>query len=252
MIVNANRRFGLMIAAHGRRDAGRHSNESIFHLADNVAARIGGVQVGCGFINGVPSIAEAIESLVAANTIVYPLFMAAGYFGRTVLNRLIEAKKRLRQGRSITMLPPLGLEPALADLVVAKAAVAAASHGVSVQHATLVLLAHGSSRDPHSAIAAEQTAKRACAHQLFGNVRVSFLDQPPSLAATVSEIRGPIGIVGLFSGDGLHGGHDAARLMVQLDRADAIYVGNVGLFPGLETLIARTVSGKIAELDHAL
>lgn len=249
MIVDSGRRFGLLIAAHGGRDAGGHSNESIFHLARDVAARIVGVQVGCGFINGVPTIADAIESLAAANTIVYPLFMAAGYFGDIVLNRLIEIEEQARQDHLITILPPLGLDPALADLVVANAASAAASHGVSVQQLTLVLLAHGSSRNPHSAIAAEQTAKNVRAHKLFDDVRVSFLDELPSLETTVSEIRGRIAIVGLFSGDGLHGGADARRLMAQLERNDVIYVGNVGLFSGLEKLIATAVNNEIASAN---
>jgi sirohydrochlorin ferrochelatase len=110
-----------------------------------------------------------------------------------------------------------------------------------------VLLAHGSRRSRNSASAAEQTASKARAHRLFADVRVSFLDEPPSLEKAVSEISGPVAIVGLFSGDGLHGGNDATRLMAQLDRKDAIYVGNVGSFPGLEKLIATAVDSAITD-----
>jgi sirohydrochlorin ferrochelatase len=242
---DAAHQFGVLIAAHGGRDVDRRSNESIVCLAENVAALIGDVQVMAGFVSGVPTIGDAITGLAAQNVIVYPLFMADGYFGRTVLNRLVEEAKRGRQGGSITVLPPLGLDPALADLAVTKAESAATSLGMSPKQVTLVLLAHGSARSRASAIAAERVAINARAHGLFADVRVSFLDEAPSLKMAVAEIEGAIAVAGLFSGDGLHGGNDAKRLMMQLDRNDVIYVGNIGLYSGLEKLIAAAVTNAI-------
>jgi sirohydrochlorin ferrochelatase len=239
-------RFGVLIAAHGGRDAGGHSNEAIFALADNVAALLGDVPVGVGFIGGNPALDTAIELLAAPDTIVYPLFMAEGYFGSTMLNRLLEGAGRMRQG-SLTILPPLGFDPTMADLVVAEAASAVTLQGMPVDQVTLVLLTHGSRRSRNSASAAEQVATRTRAHRLFADVRVSFLDEPPSLEIAVSKISGPVAVVGLFSGEGLHGGHDAMRLMAQLKRKDVIYVGNVGAFPGLEKLIATAVDNAIAD-----
>jgi sirohydrochlorin ferrochelatase len=239
-------RFGALIAAHGGRDVDRRSNKSIFCLAEKVAALIGDLQVEAGFISGVPTIGDAIAALDAQNVIVYPLFMADGYFGQTVLNRLVEEARRGRQGGSITVLPPLGLDPALADFAVTKSASAATSLGTSPKQVTLVLLAHGSACRRASAMAAERTAKNARAHGLFADVRISFLDEAPSLEMAMSEIEGAIAVAGLFSGDGLHGGDDAKRLMAQLNRDDVIYVGNVGLFSGLEKLIAAAINNAIA------
>ena len=180
-------RFGALIAAHGGRDVDRRSNKSIFSLAGKVAALIGDVQVGVGFVSGVPAIGDAIAALAAQNVIVYPLFMADGYFGQTVLNRLVEEAGRGRRGGSVTVLPPLGLDPALADLAVTKAASAATSLGMSPEQVTLVLLAHGSARSRASAMAAERTAINARAHGgLFADVRVSFLDEAPSLEMAMS------------------------------------------------------------------
>ena len=67
----------------------------------------------------------------------------------------------------------------------------------------------------------------------------------PSLEKAVSEISGPVAVVSLFSGEGLHGGHDA--MMTQLRRKDVVYVGNVGSFPGLEKLIVTAVDNAIAD-----
>ena len=244
MTVDAGR-FGVLIAAHGGRDTGGHSNEGIFQLAGNVAALLGDVRVGVGFIGGNPALDAAVELLAVPDIILYPLFMADGYFGSTVLKRLLEGAGRMRQG-SITVLPPLGLDPAIADLVVAEAASAMTLQGMPMDQVTLVLLAHGSRRSRNSASAAEQVAANARAHRLFAGVRVSFLDEPPSLEKTVSEISGPVAVVGLFSGEGLHGGNDTMRLMSQLGRKDAIYVGNVGSLAGIEKLIATAVDTAIA------
>lgn len=241
----ATHQFGVLIAAHGGRHLDRHSNGSVIRLAQNVAARLSGVPVTIGYINGVPTIDAAIAALAAPHVIVYPLFMADGHFGQTVLHRLVETASEMWPGISITVLPPLGLDPALPDVVVGKAASAAATLGAPLQDMTLVLLAHGSTRGRASAAAAEWTAKNAHAHQLFADVRVAFLDEAPSLQAVAAEIKGPLVVVGLFSGDGLHGGGDAVRLMAQLDRQDAIYVGNAGLFSGLEKLISTAVNSAL-------
>ncbi|HET7802706.1 MAG TPA: CbiX/SirB N-terminal domain-containing protein [Pseudolabrys sp.] len=238
--------FGVLIAAHGGRHIDRHSNGSIIRLAENVAARLGGAPVGVGYINGVPAIDAAIAALAVRDIIVYPLFMADGHFGHAVLERLIEEARGSRPEVSVTMLPPLGLDPALADLVVGKAASAAASFSVPLDEVTLVLLAHGSTRGRASAAAAGRTAEHALAHRLFADVRVAFLDEAPSLQTTVSDIKGPAAVAGLFSGDGLHGGGDAARLMAQLEHDDVIYVGNAGLFAGLENLISTAVNTALS------
>ena len=251
MTVGVSNRFGVLIAAHGGRDTGGQSNEAIFALADNVATLLGDVPVGVGFIGGNPALDAAIELLAAPNIIVYPLFMADGYFGSTVLNRVLEGAGRMRQRGSMTILPPLGLDPALADLMAAEAATAVTLQGTPVDRVTLVLLAHGSKHSRSSASAAEQAATQVRAHRLFADVRVSFLDEPPSLEKAVAKIRGPVAVVGLFTGEGLHGGHDVMRLMAQLERKDVIYVGNVGSFPGLEKLIAAAVDNAIAAVPAA-
>ena len=144
------------------------------------------------------------------------------------------------------MLPPLGLDPGLPDLLCDQAVACARDHGFAPENCTFVLLAHGSTRGRASAAAAGRTAEHALAHRLFADVRVAFLDEAPSLQTTVSDIKGPAAVAGLFTGDGLHGGGDAARLMAQLEHDDVIYVGNAGLFAGLENLISTAVNTALS------
>lgn len=245
-------RVAVLIAAHGGRDGGGRSNESIFSLARKVSACTGNVRVGVGFINGVPSIGDAVAALAARDVVIYPFFMAAGHFGKTILNQLVEVARRERQGGSIVMLPPLGADPALADFIVAKAASAVTSLGLSPKKVTLVLLAHGSVRGDASAMAAKSIAKGAGALRAFADLKVSFIDEAPGLETTVSKVEGPVAVAGLFVADGLHGTDDAKRLMARIDRSDVIYVGNVGLYSGLEKLIAAAVINAIAASEPSL
>src|SRR5512144_3198870 len=71
----------ILLAAHGerRQDA---TNEGVFRLAQGLARRGLASEVAAGFINGVPTISDALVNLAARRIIVYPLFVSSGYFTR--------------------------------------------------------------------------------------------------------------------------------------------------------------------------
>ena len=52
-------------------------------------------------------------------------------------------------------------------------------------------------------------------------------------------------VVGLFSGEGVHGAADARRLVAEVDRSDVIYAGVVSALPGIEQLIESAVLGAL-------
>ena len=59
------------------------------------------------------------------------------------------------------------------------------------------------------------------------------------------SIEGPAIVVGMFSGDGLHGARDAPRLIAQLGRPDVVYAGVIGSAPGIADMISRSVRGAL-------
>jgi hypothetical protein len=59
-------------------------------------------------------------------------------------------------------------------------------------------------------------------------------------------VEGPAVVVGLFSGEGLHGARDAPRLVERLHRNDIVFAGIMGSGPGIAELVARAVAARQA------
>jgi sirohydrochlorin cobaltochelatase len=173
--------------------------------------------------------------------LVYPLFLADGYFTRVVLLRLVQQAIHDNAARQVSILPPLGLEPALADLIADEVAAAAHSRALSPSETTVVLLAHGSTNDKASRIAAERLADRVQQRQDFRNTQAALLEEGPSLGEVMAGTRGPTIVVGLFAGQGIHGSDDANRLVTKLGRDDILLIGPIGMFRGIEAIIAEAV-----------
>ncbi|MEZ5785619.1 MAG: CbiX/SirB N-terminal domain-containing protein [Xanthobacteraceae bacterium] len=232
--------FALLLAAHGERRPGA-ANDGALQLAAALAERAAASAVAVGFLKGSPSIAESVQRLSSYDLLVYPLFLSDGYFTRKLLPRQLEEAGAFGRGRATCLLPPLGLDPALADLMLDEAAAAAHHQSWPTFHTNLVLLAHGSSNNPASRLATEQMAEMLAARAVFARVRVAFLEEPPSLQDAVSRLSEPVVVVGLFAGDGLHGGGDAPRLIAEIGRSDVVSAGNIGGFAALPDIIAETI-----------
>ena len=241
-------RTALLLAAHGERQPGA-DNEGVFRLARALTARGLVSEIAVGFVNGVPSISDAIASLAAQRIIVYPLFAASGYFTRDRLVQVLDAVDR--QNCTIQVLPPLGLDPGLPDLVIAFARRAAAARGFAPRSCTLIFLAHGSRRNPASRQATEHLAREVERRAAFREVRFALLEEKPFLGETAASIDGPAVVLGLFSGEGMHGAKDAPRLTAELGRDDIVFAGVIGSAAGIEDLVARSVrEALLGDIRH--
>lgn len=233
----------LLIAAHGERRPGA-GNESVMRIAWAIGARGIISEVAVGFINGVPTIADALGGLAARKVIVYPLFASNGYFTRDRLVQLIEEASGAT--REIEILPPLGLDPGLPELVIDHIDRAASDRGLVTRSLTAVLLAHGSRRDPASREATERIAREITGREACRDVVVAFLEEQPNLEQALRSIMGPAMVVGMFSGDGVHGARDAPQLVAKLARSDVIYSGVIGNAPGIEDVVGSSVLKALA------
>ena len=228
----------ILLAAHGERREGA-TNDGVFQLVQALARRGLASEVAAGFINGVPTIGDALANLAARRIIVYPLFVSSGYFTRDRLVQLLDEANG--ESREIRVLPPAGLDPGLPHLVTAFASKAARDRGVSPRSCSVILLAHGSRRNSASREATEQIARTVERRAAFHQVRVAFLEESPFLDQAAASISGPAVVVGLFSGEGMHGARDAPRLTAELGRDDIAFAGVIGGAPGIEDLVARSV-----------
>jgi sirohydrochlorin ferrochelatase len=234
----------LLLAAHGERRPGA-DNDGVLRIARALAGRALVSEVAVGFINGVPSIADAMASLKARRIIVYPLFASTGYFTRDRLVQLIDAADS--EGRDVRILPPLGLDPGLPHLVAALVKRTAREHGFAARRCSVIFLAHGSRRNPASREATQQIARDVENSAVFHEVRTAFLEERPFLGETAADVRGPAIVVGLFSGEGMHGARDAPRLIAELGRGNIVFAGVIGGASGIDDLVARSVGEALLQ-----
>lgn len=240
----AARDVAVLLAAHGERRPGA-GNENVRRIEHALARKPFAAEVKAGFISGQPTVSEVLDLIAAPNVFVYPLFAANGYFTRDRLAQLVEQADRPH--RAVKILPPLGLDPGLPALLFARAVGQARSYGFG-RAAALLLLGHGSRRFPQSSEAASDLASAVRSHGWFSAVEFALLEQRPFLSETMARLRQPVIVVGLFSGDGLHGAIDAPRVVAELGRDDVAYIGAMGAFPGIEDLVEAAVARALRPL----
>ena len=192
-------------------------------------------EVAAACINGSPGLAGTIDTLLAARIVVVPYLMAAGHsFGTVLPARLASARQRDK----VRLAAPVGTHPAIAELAACRAEELLVRKGWDRKATLLVLVAHGTSRDPASAAAARDHMRTLVATDRFAGVAAGYLDEPPSVAELLRGRAVPRAIgVGLFADAGPHGAGDAAAPFAHDPAVD--YAGPVGPDPRMTAIVRR-------------
>lgn len=233
--------LAVVLASHGDR-GGDAPNAALRAHARAVAELTGLDLVLTGMLKGTPTVEQALAQAAAsgaADIAVYPLFMADGYFVRKVLSERIGAARLVPEPR---LLPPLGLDPALPDVLVQEALKAAAREGLEPAASRLLVVGHGSKLGPASATATRRAAARAALARRFASVSTAFLEEEPFLddaLAVASAV--PTVVAGFFFGAGMHGGEDVPEAIAETG-ASAVYTGAIGNAPAVASLIAAALT----------
>jgi sirohydrochlorin ferrochelatase len=234
-------RIAAVLASHGDRGGGG-ANRALTSCASYVRSLTGFRAVAAGVLKGEPSLEDALHAADAADPceiVVSPLFMADGYFTGQVLPRRVAA---LRLASRVRILPPLGLDPRVADLAHTRALKAAETANFLPSRSRLLLVGHGSKFDTASADATHAAADRIARTETFASVAVAFLEEPPFLETVLAEPQTPTIVCGYFFGEGMHAGEDIPILVGQA-KSPAIYTGPIGHAPELPPLIAAALLG---------
>ncbi len=240
--------IALVLAAHGDR-GGSMRNEGI---ARHVAALAGTnryASVSGGVLNGEPSLEAALRQADASGAkqiIIYPLFMSAGYFVKTVLADRISAAG-LEKPTGI--LQPFGVDQRVPLLMLESALRAAKTAGLDPAQARLLVAGHGSKQGPENADATKRAARILAPHSPFARIETSFLEEPPHIIDALENYSGMSVVAGFFSGDGMHAGGDIPYA-IQQSGAKALYTGPVGLHQRVPELIISSVHNALAEPDE--
>lgn len=238
------RKAAVVLAAHGDR-AGDDPNAGLLRVRDALARSGDFATVSAGVLKGEPTLesalADASQSGASAH-VIYPMFMADGYFVRTVLaDRVAAAGLPIR----FTLTPPLGLEPELPSLMVSQALSAALKAGFKVPATRLLVVGHGSKFGPASAEATREAARKLAETSQFKWVETAFLEEEPSLEQSLKDPRSTV-VSGFFGGDGMHAGEDVPEAL-RRTRANAVYAGSLGAdSAAIAALVRRSLLAALA------
>jgi sirohydrochlorin cobaltochelatase len=194
--------------------------------------------------------ADVANRLEADRALVVPVMMCDG---QTVRREIPKAFAGTDPAR-LTFCPPVGTHPGLAALIAERASEAAQRIGVLPDNAALLLIAHGSRRNPGSEQATQLQARRLSEMRIFRAVTAAYLEQPPWIAAALDSLKPPVIAVGLFAAAGRHATVDVEEALAATGRTDVAYLGPIGTDPGIAALVAslvRACTGPVPPLGGA-
>jgi len=199
-------------------------------------------EVAIGFLRCGPSVEEAASHIRSARIRLYPLFMSDGYYVREAIPRRLGIQNNTDSfGHRVSFEEPLGLNPRLPDVLLTATVNAALARGVRPNAAHLLVVAHGSSKSPHSAEVARRITTYIASGKAFASVEVGFLEEEPYFAARLAEMPRPLFVLGLFAGEGMHNGDDLHQAVDSLGDPAVHIVEQLGGYAGVIELVAASL-----------
>lgn len=218
----------VLIVAHGQPSDPGPAAAELAALAAKVARLLPGQIVATATL-AEPEALNAAVARLGPGGLLFPLFMAGGWFTRSHLPARLSAAG----GRGWQVLEPLGCLTSLHDL-----AVKVAAEALQTLAGPMILAAHGSGKSPVPAdiahhVAAKIRAALGCA------VHVGFIDQAPQLQ-DLPQLGDEAFCLPYFAASGGHVATDIPKAL-----ASAGFTGTqlpaLGLRPEIPALIAAAI-----------
>lgn len=198
---NESRTRGLVIAAHGSAK-NPNTRKPICACVQKIRSLNLFDEVRCALWQEEPHFSTTLERMDSDDLIVVPFFISAGYYTEQVIPREmgLSGVVSLIGDRTVRLTRPVGDHPGFGDLIVQRANEAGAKGDEC-----LVVLGHGTARNPNSEKNVYAQAERARASGVFPEVVTVFLDQEPSMLDVWSMTeREAMVMVPLFVANGWH------------------------------------------------
>jgi sirohydrochlorin cobaltochelatase len=230
----------------------------VLALADSISARGVFGQVLAGFMKQAPSLAQARAAATMPRVVVVPVFAGKGYY----TDRLIPDAFGLsgpvteQDGRRFFYTDPVGSHPRLPALLASRAAKAAQGAGMAACAASLLLIAHGSSRPGGAGDTPRAIAAAIAAMGTFVDVGLVFLEQEPFADRWRDAVAGPdVVTLPLLVAQGMHASRDIPPLFglgvgergpVTVDGRRVVLATGIGAEPDLVELILEMAGQSLA------
>ena len=221
----------ILLAAHGER-GGAANNARLAGIVDAVGSMVPGADVGSVLVNVEGVVEKAVAACGARPVLCLPLLFSDGFF----------FEKRLKPaltGANHRLAPPMALWRSFAPFLMDNLALRTISHAADPR---VVLVAHGSKQTGRSAVCARQLA--GLMQGRYGRLEVGFLEEAPFAAEVVGSIEPAWSAIGLFLGEGMHGGEDF-DVLVATAKHPPVAAFTAGELPGLPGLIAAEARDRL-------
>jgi sirohydrochlorin cobaltochelatase len=207
----------LLIAGHGSTVNPSSSTPTLMHAA-TIRSRGVFAEVACCFWKEEPSLRDALfffRDPAIREVYVVPNFISEGYFTRTVIPRELElsgAETTRPNGQIWKYCQPVGNHDSMTQHLLARAREIAP--GITEREATLLIVAHGTSLNDNSAVAAKEQAEKIRALDRYAAVLNVYMEEPPLVSAWASLTKTrDVVVVPFFISDGLHSYEDIPVLL---------------------------------------
>ena len=229
-------RYVILLAAHGER-GGAANNARLARIVDEVGAAVPEADVGSVLVNVEGVVERTLAACGARPVVCLPLLFSDGYFYEQRLKpAFVGARQKLA--------PPLALWRSFAPFLADNLALRTISHAADPR---VVLVAHGS-KTPQSKEGGRSAAcARVVAAQMqarYGRIEVGFLEETPLARDVIAQTEAPWSAIGLFLGEGMHGGEDF-DVLASTARQAPVAAFTAGELPGLPGLIAAEARERL-------
>jgi sirohydrochlorin cobaltochelatase len=201
-------------------------------------------QVETALLAGEPTVAESLTRIAAPRVHVVPFFMEDGYFVRVAVPRALGGDRRCR------ICAPIGLHPAMADLIQLQAERGCQALRLPAAHVAVLVAGHGSAQVPGRALVMYEHALAVGRQKQFASVQPACLEESPFLSDALAELRQhPVVVTGYFAGGGGHVRDDVPAAVAAeqaargSDGAPIRFCGSVTADPGMLRIIQDQIEG---------
>jgi len=207
----------LLIVGHGSTVNPASSTPTLMHAA-SIRQRGIFAEVACCFWKEEPSLRDALfffRDPAIREVYVVPNFISEGYFTRTVIPRELELSGIVTEranGQVWKYCEPVGSHDSMTDHLLARARETAPE--VAGQETSLLIVAHGTSLNDNSAVAAKEQAEKIRGRGEYAAVLNVYMEEAPLVADWASLTKTPnVVVVPFFISDGLHSYEDIPVLL---------------------------------------
>ncbi len=206
-----------MIVGHGSTVNPASSAPTLAHAA-TIRRRGVFADVACCFWKEEPSLRDALfffRDPAIREVYVVPNFISEGYFTRTVIPRELELagpETTRESGQVWKYCEPVGSHETVTTHLLERAKEIAP--GVKEEDSALLIVAHGTSLNDNSAVAAKEQAEKIRRLGRYAEVLNVYMEEPPLVSdwASLTKSRNVI-VVPFFISDGLHSYEDIPALL---------------------------------------